>query len=221
MERSAEILKNASPAVQAGDAVDGVEFLFFSRIRVFNLALLPSSHTAREAKKSRNAKNHPHRLVILVLRNAPAVTDQVVARSRPPRTNLAVDAGHHSVIQLRQQNVTRQKQSHPSGIPPDACSSRASQDSVLRPSPDRLLAAPRRRVCRSSSPRAEKETSPRHHNSAAQHRLCKFAGKGIEMSLTIIVVKASISSCSTSKSSMIQQRRRRLWGPCAVDSFPS
>jgi hypothetical protein len=137
MERSAEILKNASPAVRAGDAVDGVEFLFFSRIRVFNLALLPSSHTAPEAKKSRNAKNHPRRLVILVLRNALAVNDRVVARSRPPRTNPAVDAGYHSVIQLRHQNVTRQEQSHPSGIPPDACSSRASQDSVLRPSPDR------------------------------------------------------------------------------------
>src|ERR1039458_1725020 len=40
------------------------------RIRVFNLALLPSSYTAREAKRFRNANNHPHRLAISVLRNA-------------------------------------------------------------------------------------------------------------------------------------------------------
>jgi hypothetical protein len=78
-----------------------------------------------------------------------------------------------------------------------------------------------RRACRSSSPRAEEETSPPHHNSAARHRLCKFARKSLEPSLTIKVVNTTISSCSTSKSSMIRQRRRWLWSPCGVDSSPS
>ena len=131
----------------------------------------------------------------------------------------ALQAGKDMLLQHR--NLSRQEQSHPSGVPPDACSSRASQDSISRPSPDRLLAAPPRRACRSSSPRAEEETSPQHHNSAARHRLCKFVRKSIEPSLTTKVVNASISSCSTSKSSMIRQRRRRLWGPCGVDSSPS
>jgi hypothetical protein len=40
------------------------------KIRIFNLPLLPSSYTAREAKGFRNANNHPHRLAISALRNA-------------------------------------------------------------------------------------------------------------------------------------------------------
>jgi hypothetical protein len=47
------------------------------KIRVFNLALLPSSYTAREAKRFRNANNHPHRLAISVLRNALVFTDSI------------------------------------------------------------------------------------------------------------------------------------------------
>jgi hypothetical protein len=39
--------------------------------------------------------------------------------------------------------------------------------------------------------------------------------------LTIKVVKATICSCSTFKSSMIRQRRRWLWSPCGVDSSRS
>src|ERR1039458_2445756 len=57
------------------------------RIRVFNLALLPSSYTAREAKRFRNANNHPHRLAISVLRNAPGSGDSPLEMSSPYRTS--------------------------------------------------------------------------------------------------------------------------------------
>jgi len=53
----------------------------------------------------------------------------------------ALQAGKDILLQHR--NLSRHEQSHPSGVRPDVCSSRASQDSISRPSPDRLLAAPR------------------------------------------------------------------------------
>src|SRR5271168_5156038 len=45
--------------------------------------------------------------------------------------------------------------------------------------------------------------------------------KVIGKCLTTKLVKDSIPSCSTSKSSTIRQPRRWLWNPCGVDSFPS
>src|ERR1700685_1184440 len=49
----------------------------------------------------------------------------------------------------------------------------------------------------------------------------KFVRKSIELSLTRKVVNATVSSCSTSKSSMIRQQRRWLWSPCGGDSSSS
>jgi hypothetical protein len=45
--------------------------------------------------------------------------------------------------------------------------------------------------------------------------------KSIERLLTRKVVNGTVSSCSTSKLSMIRQRRQWLWSPCGVDSSPS
>jgi hypothetical protein len=72
---------------------------------------------------------------------------------------------------------------------------------------------------------AEEQTSPQLHNSAARHRLREFGRKRLDpcldKCLTTIVVKATMSSCLTSKSSMIRRRRRWPWSPRGVDSSPS
>ena len=69
------------------------------------------------------------------------------------------------------------------------------------------------RCARRSDQRPEEETSPQLHNSAARHRLREFGRKNLDSRLTTIVVKATLSSCSTSKSSMIRRRRRWPWSP--------
>ena len=52
------------------------------KIRVFNLALLLSSYTARETKRFRNANNHPHRLAMSVVRNGVVLSNvRVVGNS--------------------------------------------------------------------------------------------------------------------------------------------
>lgn len=64
------------------------------------------------------------------------------------------------------------------------------------------------------------EASSHLSHSAARHRLRECGGKSLP-ALTIIIVKAILSSCSTSKSSMIRRPRRWPWNPCEVDSFPN
>ncbi len=77
------------------------------------------------------------------------------------------------------------------------------------------------RCARRSDQRPEEEKSPRLRNSAAHHRFCEFGRKSLYPRLTTIVVKATIPSCSTSKSSMIRRPRRWPWSPCGAVSFPS
>ena len=76
-------------------------------------------------------------------------------------------------------------------------------------------------AARRSDQRSEEGTSPQPHHSAARHRLREFGRKSLDPRLTRIIVSASISSCSTSKSSTIRRQRRWPWTPCGVDSCPS
>jgi hypothetical protein len=77
------------------------------------------------------------------------------------------------------------------------------------------------RCARRSDLRPEDETSPQLHHSAARHRLREFGRKSLDPCLTTIIVNGTISSCSTSKSSMIRRRRRWRWSRCGVGSSRS